>query len=439
MEELAWVWAKEQFALLQHGLRLLLIFWTVAVPALWKFSLANSQALNHLALILAGIIGIPLLWVRTRAADRQARAANEHAKAANEQARVANEQAKTANEQARVANVQAKTAEQGHITDRFTKAIEQLGSEKLAVRLGAIYALERLSKDSHPDYWTIMEVLTAYVQDNAPWPPKQATGNPFIELQGNGGNGAVAAREQPKEEVGWEKKKMRPATDIQVILTVLGRREEPAIVQHKLAIRVLELQGTDLRGADLVEGHLEGSDLRGAHLEGASLLGAHLEGASLVGAHLEGADLTGAHLEGARLDFAHLEGASLSRAHLEGASLGEAHLEGASLNFASLEETSLAGAHLEAARLFRSKLKRADLHGAHLKDAVLNSADLREALNLSNEQIKMALGNEQTLLPKDLLLPVHWLNLKRPSPITPPPSQPPQPEPPAGSPNHTSR
>ena len=135
---------------------------TVTVPALWKFSRANSQALNHLALILAGIIGIPLLWVRTRAADRQARAANE---------------------QARVANVQAKTAEQGHITDRFTKAIEQLGSEKMAVRLGAIYALERLSKDSPEDHWTIMEVLTAYVQDNAPWPPKEATGNPFVELQ----------------------------------------------------------------------------------------------------------------------------------------------------------------------------------------------------------------------------------------------------------------
>jgi hypothetical protein len=33
--------------------------------------------------------------------------------------------------------------QQGQITDRYTKAIEQLGAEKLEVRLGGIYALGR--------------------------------------------------------------------------------------------------------------------------------------------------------------------------------------------------------------------------------------------------------------------------------------------------------
>ena len=33
--------------------------------------------------------------------------------------------------------------EQGQVTDRYTKAIEQLGSDKLDVRIGGIYALER--------------------------------------------------------------------------------------------------------------------------------------------------------------------------------------------------------------------------------------------------------------------------------------------------------
>jgi hypothetical protein len=35
--------------------------------------------------------------------------------------------------------------QQGQITDRYTKAIEQLGSDKLDVRLGGIYALERIA------------------------------------------------------------------------------------------------------------------------------------------------------------------------------------------------------------------------------------------------------------------------------------------------------
>jgi hypothetical protein len=44
---------------------------------------------------------------------------------------------------------------EGHVTDRYTKAIEQLGSERLDVRLGAIYALERIMIDSGRDHPTI--------------------------------------------------------------------------------------------------------------------------------------------------------------------------------------------------------------------------------------------------------------------------------------------
>ncbi len=71
--------------------------------------------------------------------------------------------------QVRVAQEQARIAQEGQITERFTRAIEQLGDrEHLEVRLGGIYALERIAKDSRDDHWTIMEVLTAYVRENAP-------------------------------------------------------------------------------------------------------------------------------------------------------------------------------------------------------------------------------------------------------------------------------
>jgi hypothetical protein len=66
---------------------------------------------------------------------------------------------------------------EGQITDRFTKAIAQLGEqdpEKLAVRLGGIYALERIARESKEDHWPIMEMLTAYVRENAPWLEKDA-------------------------------------------------------------------------------------------------------------------------------------------------------------------------------------------------------------------------------------------------------------------------
>jgi hypothetical protein len=67
------------------------------------------------------------------------------------------------------------------VTERFTRAIDQLGAtdsegknKKLEIRLGGIYALERIAWDSpERDYSTVMEVLTAYVRENTPqaqWP-----------------------------------------------------------------------------------------------------------------------------------------------------------------------------------------------------------------------------------------------------------------------------
>ena len=59
------------------------------------------------------------------------------------------------------------------MTDRYTKAIEQLGSDKLDVRIGGIYALERVARDSARDHPTVMEVLTAFIREHSreQWPP----------------------------------------------------------------------------------------------------------------------------------------------------------------------------------------------------------------------------------------------------------------------------
>jgi hypothetical protein len=54
----------------------------------------------------------------------------------------------------------------GQITDRYSKAIEQLGAASLDVRMGGIYALEQLATDSDRkrDMDTIVEVLSAFVR-----------------------------------------------------------------------------------------------------------------------------------------------------------------------------------------------------------------------------------------------------------------------------------
>ncbi|WP_189171532.1 hypothetical protein [Pilimelia anulata] len=68
---------------------------------------------------------------------------------------------------------QLDVALQGQLTDRFTRAVEQLGqagAAKIDVRLGAVYALERIMRDSAQDQPAVVEVLAAYVRVHAPLP-----------------------------------------------------------------------------------------------------------------------------------------------------------------------------------------------------------------------------------------------------------------------------
>lgn len=248
-----------------------------------------------------------------------------------------------------------KVSQEGQITERFTKAIEQLGAtdgqggKKLEVRLGGIYALERIARDSERDHWPIMEVLTTYVRENAPWKEDETP--------------EVSNKVLPNPSEHKETKDQSPpklSADIQAILTVVGRRVR---TYEKGEEERLNLSNTDLRGANLV----------GAHLEGANLGKAHLERANLGKAHLEGAILWKAHLERAYLGKAHLEGATLWEAHLEGADLREAHLEGATF--------------------WKAHLERADLRKAHLE-----GADLRGVRDLTQEQVKSSITDEHTKL-----------------------------------------
>ncbi len=178
---------------------------------------------------------------------------------------------------------------EGQVTDRYTKAIEQLGSDKLDVRIGGIYALERVARDSAKDHPTVMEVLTAFIREHS--------------------------REQwPLAEPGTEPPERTTRPDVQAAATVLGRRtvrydsqrqplnpKAAALVRADLTQRGRQRQAINLKAADLTRADLTRADLTGADLTGADLTGAQLDGAKLIGARLDGAKLTGADLHGAIL------------------------------------------------------------------------------------------------------------------------------------------
>jgi hypothetical protein len=55
----------------------------------------------------------------------------------------------------------------GQATDRFSRAVEQLGHPTVDVRLGGIHALGALARDSRTYHGPVVEVLSAYVREHA--------------------------------------------------------------------------------------------------------------------------------------------------------------------------------------------------------------------------------------------------------------------------------
>ncbi len=149
---------------------------------------------------------------------------------------------------------------QRRFTESFSKATEQLGSDKIEVRLGGIYTLERLSRESSGDYWTVMETLCAFVRQQASWK------EPVIMTQG---------------ELFRNTKGFQPESDIGAALKVMGRRDAENWKREKTKGWHLNLERTDLRGANLENANFESADFSHAHLEGASLALTNLEGAYL--------------------------------------------------------------------------------------------------------------------------------------------------------------
>ncbi len=207
------------------------------------------------------------------------------------------------------------------VNDTYVKAIEQLGHDKMEVRLGAIYGLERIARDAD-DFdldWSIMETLTAYIRER----PASNWGD---DSEVSGASGAAepaktSAGQPGEEQTPQPAERKRPPTDIAAVFTVLKRRSRTRIDQETAAKRRLDLRHVDLAGAILGDIALERADLIEARLEGANLRWARLKGADLSGARLEGADLSLARLEGANLVGARLEGANLRWSRLEGAKL----------------------------------------------------------------------------------------------------------------------
>jgi hypothetical protein len=272
------------------------LFWYEETPDLfdWAFWSKDSTSVRDLLVSLVAAVGIPFVIWREFSTHRAAKAAAEQVKIATRQAEIA----------AKRHEQQTKADRDRRITDSFAKAVELLGSDKLEGRLGAIYALERIARESMDDHWPIMETLTAYVLTRLPihYRVQEVPGSNESQSSTNSADGAVKQKERIRDL----------PVDIQAVLTVLARRK----AEYDAEGQLIDLSRADFSGVNLTRIKLSGVNLSAADLSFANLSFADLSKAKLIRANLRNADLSGANLAEANLDNADLSGANLARANL---------------------------------------------------------------------------------------------------------------------------
>ena len=285
-----------------------------------------------------------------------------------------------------VANRQANTAQQGLLNERYQKGADMLGSEVLSVRLGGIYALQRLAEEWPDQYHIqIMRLVCTFV--------------------------CLPTRDQ---SLASKQAEIEPGTllgirqDVEAVMRMIGSRDKGRITLEREGDFRLDLKGADLATAQLLDADLSNamlhySNLSGANFANTDLTDSFLSYSNLSRAQFHNVDFTrtrlgSANLSGALLQYADLSRGDLHNVNLSGTNLLRANLSGAIFQDAKasgalLEGANLSGASFLGADLSRARLAKADMSGAQFLDADLTGADIAEA-NLSG--VEFSVGGPQT-------------------------------------------
>lgn len=202
------------------------------------------------------------------------------------------------------------TNKRGQVTDRYGKAVALLASDKLDERLGGLYALEHVMRESVTDHGAVVDVLVAFV------------------------------REHSAERVRRPGDDVRPGPDIQTAVDIVGRR--PA----RREARALDFGGAVLAGADFTEARLDRAVFTGAALDGA-----RFTGASLARARFEGGSATRADFSQARLGRAEFTDVTLTGSVFVGTAFRGTRFTGCDLSGSKVEARSRSSLRLSGCLL----------------------------------------------------------------------------------------
>ena len=350
-----------------------------------SFALAFLGTITGLVALFGGYLAIQ----RTDESKRQNTIAEE-----------TNKMTKWQNE---IANRQAHTAQQESITERINKAIENLakshenGDPMLEVRLGTLYDLERIAKDSERDHRQILEMLCAYIRLNSPLTSKIKKLKPDT--------------------------KRKPRKDIQTALTIIGRHyswlKDDISLKTEQAQRergsMIDLSYCDLWGADIGRANLRYATIRNANLNEA-----HIYNTDMTGTILYSTDMIGAFISETNLTKTGLLHANLSNAHIANNSylyntqFYRTNLSNVSFISAKMHSLIFGCTNLTEAEFTDMRLDVAEFWETNLKDTNLvqfysYNANFLKCKNLTKEQLNTMFCGIDAKIPSHLEpRPKHW-------------------------------
>ncbi len=255
---------------------------------------------------------------------------------------------------------------EGQMTDRFSKAITHLGDATLAVRLGGMYELERVAKDSKKDHGSVMEILAAYIREKS----------------------LVIRTDQPiksKEDTLEKSERKTLPIDIQVALTIIGRRK---VENDQLPLEI-DLSNCYLSGANLSELDFQSTNFSGSDLSGVNFYGANF-------GWLNKTDVQGQQ-PNANIPITQFINADLSGANFMFANLFAVDFSGANLTGANLKATNL-----DATKILNTNLSRAKLPESVESHRLINGVWHDISYGVTLAQLETAIINEETELPSSI-------------------------------------
>lgn len=261
-------------------------------------------------------------------------------------------------------------AEEKQVTERFAKAVEMLADSDRYIRLGGIYALERIAKDSDKDYWQVMEILSAFIRS------KSARSQPtigetesdvepyttatFKQIENwriedlNDKYNEEQRRSEYNDQYWYEDElvgeinpsyKKTMSEDVQAAITAIGRRkiwnEEPDYV---INLRNLELTGICISGnynnVDFSDSHFICTTFRGRSSNRSSFDGTNFSNAYFMRTETTDCSMQNAVFRAATIGFSKFQdsnftGADFTDSLMDAIEISDCELIGS--NFSNVE------------------------------------------------------------------------------------------------------